>query len=192
MAIYPFPNQKLELGSTGRFVTDLQRELGVAVTGVFDFLTMCKVAIHKFENGLNHNDPTVDEQTWNSIFKPGQTPDPNETANEREKRDLPGVATVGQVQRRDDSAQPADVPGNPRATTTGVTTATNENSVPNAGTDKPREDQPTVTAAEQQATGGPAGGYTGTPTEATPNAPTPGAQAAGAESADNNPGPATP
>jgi hypothetical protein len=213
MARYPFPNQKLELGSTGRFVTDLQRELDIAVTGVFDFLTMCKVVLHKFENGLNHNEPTVNEETWNSIFKNNEvqegdnnaentrddaTPDPRATAAPGDRE---GVATVGSVPRTADAADNQttgdDEAGNPRATTTGVTDATDNNiaraAQPDTNPDAPRQDQPTVTADEQQATGGPAGGYSSAPTETASNEPSPAAADAGAESADDNgPGTATP
>jgi hypothetical protein len=201
MANYPFPNQKLELGSTGRFVTDLQRELGIAVTGVFDFLTMCKVAVHKFESGLNHNDPTVGAETWNTIFNRGDNAQggggDNAGANDRRDNnpanpapaaaaDREGVATRGEVQRNRDTDEPT-TNGNPRATTNGNTVATDENTPAAAvETDRPREDQPTVTASEQQAAGGPAGGYAAAPTEQTPNAPTPTAQAAGAESAEGD------
>lgn len=190
MANYPFPNQKLELGSTGRFVTDLQRELNIAVTGVFDFLTMCKVALHKFEHGLNHNDPTVDETTWNSIFKGGGENNQAAAAAPAAPGDRVGVATVGQVPRSADTSPVADVPGNPRATTTGTTSATDENSVPNVETDKPREDQPTVTAGEQAAAGGPAGGFAAAPVaDQETNAP----QAAAEDTAGpTQPGTATP
>jgi hypothetical protein len=207
MARYPFPNQKLELGSTGRFVTDLQRELDIAVTGVYDFLTMCKVALHKFENGLNHNEPTVNEETWNSIFKNNEVQEGDNNA-ENTRDDAPpapgdreGVATVGSVPRTADAADNQTAgdneAGNPRATTTGVTDATDNNiaraAQPDTNPDAPRDDQPTVTADEQQATGGPAGGYTSAPTETASNEPSPAAADAGAESADDNgPGTATP
>src|SRR4051812_18331485 len=120
MARFPFPNERLNLGSDSRFVRDLQRSLRIAETGVFDFLTMCRVVVHKFENGLNHNDPTVDEETWNDIFnkdnnnnggeqtEPGNRP---AAAGDRE-----GVATVGQLPRTgtNETANPED--GNTRAT----------------------------------------------------------------------------
>jgi len=226
MARYPFPNQKLELGSTGRFVADLQRELNVAVTGVFDFLTMCKVVLHKFENGLNHQEPTVNEETWNSIFKNNEVQEGDQAAeNTREVDDTPRatLATFGQIPREqaddnrgDDNENRPDVTtpdlptaapapagednndGNTEATLNGTTSATDENgpaAANPANGDAPREDQPTTTAEEQQNQGGPAGGYTATPTETAANSPSPAESDAGAESAqaeDNGPGIAAP
>ena len=205
MAFYPFPNERFELGSDNRFVRDIQRALNVAETGIFDFLTMCHVVVHKFQNGLNHHDPSVDQETWNSIFQRNE--EDNRTAAERreatggEQRD--GVATVGSVPRTDEAGAtggtdttPAPAPeenpdGNPEATTTGTTTATDENipapAQPDTDPDKPREDMPTVTAEEQQAQGAPAGGFTAAPTEEAANDPSPAEKAAGAESADQTP-----
>jgi hypothetical protein len=211
MAFYPFPNERFDLGSENRFVRDLQNKLNVAETGIFDFLTMCHVVVHKFRNGLNHHDPTVDQETWNSIFQIDDQPDNQRAADLRtatggteratvDQRD--GVAAVGSVPRTDEAGAtggtdttPAPAPeenpdGNPEATTTGVTSATDENisapANPDTNPDKPREDQPTVTAEEQQAQGAPAGGYTAAPTADSANTPSPAEQAAGAESADND------
>jgi hypothetical protein len=229
MANYPFPNQRLELGSTGRFVADLQRELNVAVTGVFDFLTMCKVVLHKFENGLNHNEPTVDETTWNSVFRNNRGNDEGEQDPARRDDNGPRLATVGQVRRGDNTEDrgednnrgdndrrpdvttpdlPTAAPagqdnegrdeGNTGATLNGVTNATDDNGPAVANPDNgdaPREDQPTTTAEEQQNLGGPAGGYTATPTATAANTPSPAESDAGAESAqadDNGPGIAAP
>jgi hypothetical protein len=212
MAIYPFPNERLDLGTESRFVRDLQNALNVAETGVYDFLTMCHVVVHKFRNGLNHHDPSVDQETWNSIFKNTNQDDNNQAADRRDAtggtdrspatgspRD--GVATVGSVPRTDDAGATGGADnnptpdgnrntdeGNPEATRTGVTSATDENipapAQPDTNPDKPREDVPTVTAEEQQAQGAPAGGFTAAPTADASNTPSDGERAAGAESAD--------
>jgi hypothetical protein len=209
MAFYPFPNERFDLGSENRFVTDIQRALNVAETGIFDFLTMCHVVVHKFQNGLNHNDPTVDQETWNSIFKPEDQPTNEQAANLREATggtdrapadQREGVATVGSVPRTDEAGAtggtdttPAPAPeanpeGNPEATTNGTTSATDENipapAQPDTNPDAPREDMPTVTAEEQQAQGAPAGGFTAAPTEDSANTPSPAEQAAGAQSTE--------
>lgn len=188
MATYPFPNENIQLGTTGRFVRDLQEALNIAQTGVYDFLTMAKVVVHKFEAGLNHNDPSVDEKTWNSIFNRNDNQGGGENAN-------PGVATVGSINRGGNPQPTTDTDnGNPRATTTGVTNATDENIATNAqpdtNPDKPREDQPTVTAADQARTNQPAGGFTAAPTDTVSNQPSPAETAAGATSAEtpSNPG----
>jgi len=68
MVKYSFPNIFLGLGTDNQYVKDLQRELGVIETGVFDFLTMAHVVVHKFRNGLNHEEPVVDQATWDSIM----------------------------------------------------------------------------------------------------------------------------
>jgi len=212
MAIYPFPNERLDLGTESRFVRDLQNALNVAETGVYDFLTMCHVVVHKFRNGLNHHDPSVDQETWNSIFKVNNQDDNRGAAERREATggtdrapadDNPrdGVAAVGSVPRTDDAgatggrdATPAPAresdqnEGNPEATETGITSATDENirteAQPDTNPDAPREDQPTVTAEEQQAQGAPAGGFTAAPTADASNTPSDPERAAGAESAD--------
>ena len=194
MAFYPFPNQKLELGSAGRFVSDLQRELGIAVTGVFDFLTMCKVALHKFENGLNHSDPSVDHETWNSIFNKNN---PNHEAQTPENiGGNAGIATVGQVPRTEEAQRQQN---NPFTVTppTPTAAAPTPQATPDPGAslaaaakaaapneDQPRQDMPSITATEQKATGGPAGGFSAAPTDTVNNEPTPGATAAGVTSAD--------
>lgn len=94
-----------------------------------------------------------------------------------------GVATVGQINR---TGGDVDQTQNYAATTTGTTSATDENIPPIANPatnpDAPRPDQPTVTAADQAREGGVAGGYTAAPTDTTANAPTAPAQAAGVES----------
>ena len=54
MANIPFPNQKIDLGTQSNFISDLQNALNIAETGVYDFLTMCHVIVHKFRHGLNH------------------------------------------------------------------------------------------------------------------------------------------
>jgi len=212
MARYPFPNERFELGSENRYVRDLQNALNVAETGIFDFLTMCHVVVHKFRNGLNHHDPSVDQDTWNSIFKIENQPDNRRAADLREATGgtgrapavpLDGVAVVGSVPRTDEAGAtggtdttPAPAPeanpdGNPEATRTGTTSATDENipapAQPDTDPDKPREDMPTVTAEEQQAQGAPAGGFTAAPTEEAANDPSPAEKAAGAESADQTP-----
>jgi hypothetical protein len=211
MARIPFPNEKIDLGTQAPWIRDFQNALGAAETGVYDFLTMCHVIVHKFKNGLNHQDPTVDQSTWNSVMdkahgvdqpnaRGDQAPDPAATAGaednraaadrreatggtERSPRD--GIATVGQINRTDDNAAPDQ---NYRATTTGATNATDENtppiSRPDTNPDAPREDQPTVTAGEQQAAGGVAGGYTAAPTDNAANAPSPAEQAAGVQSTE--------
>jgi hypothetical protein len=204
MAFYPFPNERFDLGSENRFVRDLQNALNIAETGIYDFLTMCHVVVHKFRNGLNHHDPSVDQETWNSIFKIENQPDNSQAASLREatggteRSPMDGIATTGSVPRSDDNgtaageaAAPAADEGNPEATTTGVTSATDENipapAQPDENPDKPREDMPTVTAEEQQAQGAPAGGYTAAPTDNAVNDPSPAEKTAGAESADQTP-----
>lgn len=208
MAFYPFPNERLDLGSESRFVRDLQNALNVAETGVFDFLTMCHVVVHKFRHGLNHHDPAVDGETWNSIFQITNEPDNTRAAERREATGgdefspavpFEGVATVGTLPRTDEAGATARTPdrdpaeGNPEATTTGTTTATDENipapAQPDTNPDKPREDMPTVTAEEQRAQGAPAGGYTAAPTEEASNTPSDPERAAGAESADTRTNP---
>jgi len=205
MAFYPFPNERFDLGSESRFVRDIQNALNVAETGVFDFLTMCHVVVHKFKHGLNHHDPAVDGETWNSIFKIENEPDNTRAAERREATGgseispavpFDGIATVGSVPRTDEAGAtqrttdtaPDQTEGNPEATTTGTTSATDENisapANPDTNPDAPREDQPTVTAEEQQAQGAPAGGFTAAPTENASNDPSPAEKAAGAESAD--------
>jgi hypothetical protein len=200
MANYPFPNENINLGTSGRFIRDLQEALNIAQTGVYDFLTMAKVVVHKFEHGLNHQDPNVDQLTWNSIFNRGEDQGGNDRGNNnRDDRGgaaaTPGVATVGQINRAGNTDNNGgDDNGNPRATTTGVTNATDENIATNAqpetNPDKPREDQPTVTAADQARTEQPAGGFTAAPTDTVSNQPSPPEAAAGATSAEtpNEPG----
>src|SRR4051812_39202123 len=68
MVKYAFPNIFIGLGSDNEYVKDLQRKLGILETGVFDFLTMAHVVVHKFRNGLNHDEPIVDQTTWDSIM----------------------------------------------------------------------------------------------------------------------------
>jgi hypothetical protein len=221
MANIPFPNERIDLGVSEPFIRDLQNALNVAETGVYDFLTMCHVIVHKFRHGLNHNDPTVGSETWNSIMQaahgvspeqaaeqaaaqtPAPTPAEEENPNAEDNRDAAarraatggterapidetpraGVATVGQIDRTGDTA-----PDTAAATTTGTTNATDENipSIANPATnpDAPRPDQPTVTADEQQATGGNAGGYTAAPTDTSANTPSPAEQAAGVQSTE--------
>ena len=173
MANYTFPNVDLSLGANNHFVRDIQRALNIAETGVYDFLTMAAVVVHKFKNGLNHNDPTVGPNTWDSIFGTNSTP---EDATRNERNDNPDrqpaipetrAVTTGQVNRDDIrtaednvTTQPAGTnPAAPGAgpTATGTTDATPANQ-PDTGNDAPRDDQPTTTAEEQQQQGGPAGG----------------------------------
>ena len=66
--VYTFPNVFLGMGVDNEFVRDLQRGLGIEPSGVFDFLTMCYVVCHKHKRGLNHEEPIVDRETWDSIF----------------------------------------------------------------------------------------------------------------------------
>lgn len=186
MAKIPFPNTRIELGTQAPWIRDFQNALGAAETGVYDFLTMCHVVVHKFQHGLNHQDPTVDQATWNSVMDQahGGADQGNAAAAADENRaPAAGVATVGQINRTDDTAA-ADQ--NYRATTTGTTNATDENTPPAAqpdtNPDRPREDQPTVTAGEQQAAGGVAGGYTAAPTDHAANTPNPAEAAAGVQS----------
>lgn len=67
----PFPQVELALGQANDFVRHIQKGLNIVENGVFDFLTMCNVVVHKFQHGLDHNDPTVDKATWNSIVNGG-------------------------------------------------------------------------------------------------------------------------
>jgi hypothetical protein len=150
---------------------------------------MAKVVVHKFEHGLNHQDPNVDQDTWNSIFNRGGDQGGNNPQDTNGAAATPGVATIGQVNRGGDTNNNnGQDNGNPRATTTGVTNATDENIAtngqPDTNPDKPREDQPTVTAADQARTEQPAGGYTAAPTDEIANQPSPAEAAAGATSAD--------
>jgi hypothetical protein len=202
---YPFPNVHLSLGSNNRFVADLQRALGLAETGLFDFLTLAHVVVHKFRNGLNHDEPIVDHATWDSIFNRNQNNNEqnrnNDTGGDRPEgpgaNATPSPATTGQINR----TQENEGPGRAAATTTGNTNATDENipapAQPDTNPDRPREDMPTVTAEEQQATGGPAGGNAAVPTENDTNTPAPPSLNAGAETEGTNnggdePGNATP
>src|SRR5689334_3799166 len=82
MANIPFPNERIDLGVSEPFIRDLQNALNVAETGVYDFLTMCHVIVHKFRHGLNHQDPTVGAETWNSIMEAAHGKSPEEAANE--------------------------------------------------------------------------------------------------------------
>lgn len=187
MANIPFPNEKIDLGVQEPFIRDLQNALNVAETGVYDFLTMCHVIVHKFRHGLNFHDPTVGAETWNSIMEKAHGVSPDQAANRAaagggaNDREREGVATIGQINRDTDTA-----PDTARATTTGTTNATDETlppiAQPDTNPDRPRPDQPTVTAAEQQAAGGNAGGYTAAPTDHAANAPSPAEQNAGVQS----------
>lgn len=170
---YPFPNVQLDLGTASPFVKDVQRALGIVETGVYDFLTMCHVVVHKFEHGLNHNDPTVGPHTWDSIFSTdrgkqiaGEVAHGGGAAAELNQATPEGVATIGQMPRTETAAEPLRAAAAPTAT--GTTNATDENipaaAQPDTNPDKPRTDQPTVTAAEQEAQGGPAGGTAAHPT----------------------------
>jgi hypothetical protein len=188
MANYTFPNVDLSLGANNHFVRDIQRALNIAETGVYDFLTMAAVVVHKFKNGLNHNDPTVGPNTWDSIFGTNSTPE-DATRNERtdngngtDNRNADGTpgnpdrqpaipetraVTTGQVNRDDIrtaednvTTQPAGTnPAAPgRGPTATGTTDATDRNQPNTGDDAPRDDQPTTTAEEQQQQGGPVGG----------------------------------
>jgi len=66
--VYAFPNVFMGLGTDNEFVRDLQRGLGLDPSGVFDFLTMCYVVVHKHKQGLNYEEPVVDRLTWDSVF----------------------------------------------------------------------------------------------------------------------------
>jgi hypothetical protein len=66
--VYAFPNVFIGMGTDNEFVRDLQRGLGLDPSGVFDFLTMCYVVVHKHKQGLNYEEPIVDRNTWDSIF----------------------------------------------------------------------------------------------------------------------------
>lgn len=178
---YPFPHIRFDLGTASPFVKDLQRALGIVETGVFDFLTMCHVVVHKFNHGLNHNDPTVGEHTWTSIFSTdqgkqvaGEVAHGGGAAAEMNAATPEGVATIGQMPRSEPAAEATTPIAAAAPTTTGTTNATNENipiaAQPDTNPDEPREDQPTVTAQEQQAQGGAAGGAATHPTEEDPNA----------------------
>jgi len=177
---YPFPNIQFDLGTVSPFVKDVQRALGIVESGVYDFLTMCHVVVHKFHNGLNHNDPTVGAHTWASIFSTdrgqqvaGEVAHGGGAAAELNQATPEGVAIVGQIPRTENPAAPVPVTAAP--TTTGTTIATDENipvaAQPDTNPDKPRTDQPTVTAAEQQAQGGAAGGVETHPTDTKENVP---------------------
>jgi hypothetical protein len=226
MANIPFPNERIDLGVNEPFIRDLQNALNVAETGVYDFLTLCHVIVHKFRHGLDHNDPTVNANTWNSIMETAHGQSPEAAANEaarggnnpeadrpeepaddtpraaeeraaggdtdraaaddrRDETPRDGVATTGQIDRNGGNVDTAQ---NYRATTTGVTNATDENTPPAArpdtNPDAPRDDQPTVTAADQEREGGNAGGYTATPTDGSGNTPSPAEQAAGVQSTE--------
>jgi hypothetical protein len=200
MVKYSFPNIFLGLGSDNEYVRDLQRELGVIETGIFDFLTMAHVVVHKFKNGLNHEEPIVDQTTWDSIMGVDSnelntnTPDieKNTAVNPEDVAPTDEVtarrmATGGNAVADENNFDPntggistpagsladrsADVPSqstvatpqgedNAPTTVTGVTTATPENTPPEASPetnpDSPRTDQPTVTAEDQERTGSPA------------------------------------
>lgn len=180
MVKYSFPNIFIGLGSDNEYVKDLQRKLGIIETGVFDFLTMAHVVVHKFRNNLNHEEPIVDRETWDSIMGTDSssadvnmsdiepTPDSNadeqgRTGNQHETdTDRGGVSSPNTGAIADRSA---DVPAqntvataqgdnNAPTTITGVTTATPENTPeearPDTNPDKPREDQPTITAEDQE------------------------------------------
>src|SRR6476620_885508 len=177
---YPFPNIQFDLGTVSPFVKDVQRALGIVESGVYDFLTMCHVVVHKFHNGLNHNDPTVGSHTWDSIFSTdrgqqvaGEVAHGGGAAAELNQATPEGVATVGQIPRTENTAAPLTAAAAPTAI--GTTNATDENipvaAQPTTNPDKPRTDQPTVTAAEQQAQGGAAGGTETHPTDTKENAP---------------------
>jgi hypothetical protein len=175
MVKYSFPNLFIGLGSDNEYVKDLQRKLGILETGVFDFLTMAHVVVHKFRNGLNHEEPIVDRETWDSIMgvdssqadvntpdiEPRRTPNVD-TVNEHDTNfDRGGVSAPNTGAIADRSA---DVPAqntvataqgddNAPTTVTGVTTATPENTPevarPDTNPDSPRTDQPTITAQDQ-------------------------------------------
>src|SRR5436309_2651754 len=131
MAKIPFPNEKIDLGTQEPFIRDLQNALNIAETGVYDFLTMCHVIVHKFRHGLNHHDPTVDQETWTSVMDQVKTPEPAPApepgGGNNAAAPTPGVATIGQINRDPDPAAPDE---NYRATTTGTTNATDENIPP--------------------------------------------------------------
>src|SRR4051812_14907112 len=82
MANIPFPNERIDLGVNEPFIRDLQDALNVAETGVYDFLNLCHVIVHKFRHGLDHNDPTVNANTWNSIMETAHGQSPEDAANE--------------------------------------------------------------------------------------------------------------
>ena len=151
---------------------------------------MCHVIVHKFRHGLNHHDPTVDQETWNSIFQrdpnapAAAAPTPAPAAAINPAAPPAGIATTGQI-NRDQVPDPAATIA---ATTTGTTTATDTNipplAQPDTNPDAPRQDQPHITADQQQAQGGNAGGYTATPTDIGANVPSPAEQAAGIRSTE--------
>ena len=139
VASYAFPNVYIGIGSSNDFVKDIQKVLGLEVSGEFDFVTMCYVTVHKHKNGLNHADPVVDQETWNTLFKVDPTPTTQTSTDLLQSVSSPGSTAV----------TPRNEEINP-TTTTGTTEATAQNAP--APDEKPviKTDANTTTAQEQQ------------------------------------------
>lgn len=182
----PFPQVILALGESNPFVRDVQRALNIVETGVFDFLTMCHVVVHKFNHGLNHADPTVDHNTWNSIVNNGvdagsvtreaRNPDPaaNVPPGGVIGTTAPTPVPTAAAPTPTAPAAPEPIPVAPAAPAAAATptppppppappAAPTAEPIPSEEHGTARPDQPSITASESAAMGNATVGDTNTP-----------------------------